>query len=269
MQIIFPDPCLYIHRFCHQFQLAEKENEVANTALRLVSRMKRDWIQYGRRPSGLCGAALLVSARLHGFSRTIKDVVKVVRLSNTTIRKRLTDFKKTPSGQLTIDEFNNIDLEEEQDPPCFTEARQKQKQQQIDEVQGLDKPALEKELEELRKAIEARLSKAKSQSECRESCSLEEVDTESLKGSTSVMNGHDGTLGQASHGASILEDFAEKDTCGSPGVNGDILCDGKESGASESSKADEHDGIVVEEINEKGREENIEKGWLYLMIVKQ
>jgi transcription factor IIIB subunit 2 len=57
-------------------------------------------------------------------------------LSNTTIRKRLNDFKKTPSGQLTVDEFNTIDLEEEQDPPCFTEARQKQKQQQIDDIEG-------------------------------------------------------------------------------------------------------------------------------------
>lgn len=57
-------------------------------------------------------------------------------MSDTTIRKRLSDFKKTPSGQLTIDEFYNIDLEEEQDPPCFTEARQKQKQLQLDGIEG-------------------------------------------------------------------------------------------------------------------------------------
>ncbi len=29
------------------------------TALRLVSRMKRDWIHHGRRPAGLCGAGVL------------------------------------------------------------------------------------------------------------------------------------------------------------------------------------------------------------------
>ena len=36
-----------------------------------------------------------------------------------------------------MDEFNTIDLEEEQDPPCFTEARQKQKQQQLNEIEGM------------------------------------------------------------------------------------------------------------------------------------
>lgn len=31
-------------------------HEVTMTALRLVQRMKRDWMHTGRRPSGLCGA---------------------------------------------------------------------------------------------------------------------------------------------------------------------------------------------------------------------
>lgn len=28
--------------------------------------MKRDWMQTGRRPSGICGAALFVAVHLHG-----------------------------------------------------------------------------------------------------------------------------------------------------------------------------------------------------------
>ena len=153
---------MYIHRFSHQLQLEDKEQEVTNTALRLVSRMKRDWLQYGRRPSGLCGAALLVAARLHGFRRTVKEIVKVVRLSVTTVRKRLSEFKKTPSGQLTVDEFNNIDLEEEQDPPSFTLGRQRLKQQQLNEFNNdINKPALAKELEGLRREIEKVLEKTK------------------------------------------------------------------------------------------------------------
>ena len=28
------------------------------TAMRLVARMKRDWIHHGRRPAGLCGAGM-------------------------------------------------------------------------------------------------------------------------------------------------------------------------------------------------------------------
>jgi transcription initiation factor TFIIIB Brf1 subunit/transcription initiation factor TFIIB len=50
---------------------------VANTALRIVARMRRDWMQTGRRPAGICGAALLISARLHGFRRTQKDILQV------------------------------------------------------------------------------------------------------------------------------------------------------------------------------------------------
>ena len=73
------------------------------TALRLVARMKRDWIHHGRRPAGLCGAgmymymhmysyiwyiALLVASRIHNFSRSVREVAKVVKLSEGTIRKR-------------------------------------------------------------------------------------------------------------------------------------------------------------------------------------
>ena len=52
------------------------------TALRLLSRMKKDWIHYGRRPSGLCGAALLIAARLYQFNRTFEDVLKVFLFRN-------------------------------------------------------------------------------------------------------------------------------------------------------------------------------------------
>lgn len=50
------DPCLYIPRFAHMLEFGVKTHEVSMTALRLVQRMKRDWMHTGRRPSGLCGA---------------------------------------------------------------------------------------------------------------------------------------------------------------------------------------------------------------------
>ena len=46
------DPCLYVMRFAHKLELGDKTHEVSMTALRLVSRMKKDWIHFGRRPSG-------------------------------------------------------------------------------------------------------------------------------------------------------------------------------------------------------------------------
>jgi len=49
----------------------------------------------------------------------------------------LAEFEATPSGQLTVDEFQNIDLEEEMDPPCFTEGKRKAKLQQVVIVVGL------------------------------------------------------------------------------------------------------------------------------------
>ena len=57
------DPCLYIHRFAHKLEFGEKTHEVSMAALRLVSRMKRDWMAQGRRPSGLCGAGELFHRR--------------------------------------------------------------------------------------------------------------------------------------------------------------------------------------------------------------
>ncbi len=47
---------------------------------------------------------------------------------------RLSEFEKTPSSQLTVDEFQKIDLEEEMDPPCFTEGRKKAKIAQVSQT---------------------------------------------------------------------------------------------------------------------------------------
>jgi transcription factor IIIB 90 kDa subunit len=69
-------------------ELGAKTTQVANTALRIVAQMRRDWMQTGRRPSGICGAALLIAARLHGFRRSHKEVVHIVRVCEMTLRKR-------------------------------------------------------------------------------------------------------------------------------------------------------------------------------------
>ncbi|XP_046687470.1 transcription factor IIIB 90 kDa subunit isoform X2 [Homalodisca vitripennis] len=122
------DPCLYVLRYANNLEFGEKTHEVAMTALRLVQRMKKDNIHYGRRPSGLCGAALLMAARLHDFSRTVGDIVKIVHIHESTLRKRLVEFGETPSSSLTLDEFMNVDLEEEQDPPSYKQARAKDRE---------------------------------------------------------------------------------------------------------------------------------------------
>ncbi|KAL4445344.1 hypothetical protein ABPG77_011169 [Micractinium sp. CCAP 211/92] len=99
------DPSLYIHRFADRLDFGRSMNQVANTALRLVASMKRDWIQTGRRPSGICGAAIYLAAHIHGFERSIRDVVSVVHIGEHTLSKRLHEFSSTSASMYTAEEF--------------------------------------------------------------------------------------------------------------------------------------------------------------------
>ena len=47
--------------------------------------------------------------------------VQVVKIADTTLMKRIEEFKKTPSGQMTVADFRSVMLEEEMDPPSFTQ----------------------------------------------------------------------------------------------------------------------------------------------------
>jgi len=131
------DPCLFISRYAQRLQLGDKSDVICVTAMRLVSRMKRDWMATGRRPSSLCGAALVVACRLHGASRQIGDIAKIVRNASATISKRLKEFSQTPSSKLSIEEFENVDLGEEEDPPAYKalKIRNKTKEAELIEVE--------------------------------------------------------------------------------------------------------------------------------------
>ncbi|XP_061468334.1 transcription factor IIIB 90 kDa subunit isoform X4 [Rhineura floridana] len=155
------DPCLYIPRFAHMLEFGKKNHEVSMTALRLLQQMKRDWMHTGRRPSGLCGAALLVAARMHDFRRTVKEVIRVVKVGESTLRKRLTEFEDTPASQLTIDEFMTIDLEEECDPPSFTAGQRKIKIQQLEKELSKKLEELEGEISSYQDEIEIELENSR------------------------------------------------------------------------------------------------------------
>ena len=128
------EPTLYIHRFSSKLEFGggEKTHQVAMTALRLVKRFKKDWIQTGRRPAGICATALFLASGMHGFRRTQKDIISVTRIGAQTLRLRLKEFSETPTALLTPEEFAQVDLPDECDPPSFTknrllEAQQRQK----------------------------------------------------------------------------------------------------------------------------------------------
>ncbi|THG96823.1 hypothetical protein EW145_g7711 [Phellinidium pouzarii] len=42
---------------------------------------------------------------MNNFRRSVQEVVQVVKIADTTLKKRLNEFKKTPSGALTLADF--------------------------------------------------------------------------------------------------------------------------------------------------------------------
>jgi len=123
------DPSHYISRFSALLEFGDETHRVAVDAVRIVQRFDRDWMTRGRRPAGICGAALLLAARMNNFRRSIEEIVQVVKIADTTLKKRLEEFKATPSGALTLADFRNVWLEEEMDPPAFTKGKEKDEEE--------------------------------------------------------------------------------------------------------------------------------------------
>ncbi|OIW03610.1 hypothetical protein TanjilG_06119 [Lupinus angustifolius] len=78
--------------------------------------MKRDWMQTGRKPNGLCGAAIYIAALAHGFKFSKTDILRIVHVCESTLTKRLVEFENTDSAKLTIEELNEMAKEEEKNP---------------------------------------------------------------------------------------------------------------------------------------------------------
>ena len=121
------DPSHYISRFAALLEFGDETHRVATDAIRLVQRFDRDWMTKGRRPAGICGACLLLAARMNNFRRSVEEIVQVVKIADTTLRKRLKEFKETPSGALTLTDFRTVWLEEEMDPPAFIKGKEKER----------------------------------------------------------------------------------------------------------------------------------------------
>ncbi|KAK4747570.1 hypothetical protein SAY87_014156 [Trapa incisa] len=113
------DPSLFIHKYTTCLS-GGRNNEVARTALRIIANMRRDWMQTGRKPSGLWGAAVYVSALAHGLSCSKYDILRLVHVCEATLTKRLIEFENTKSGSLTIEELNAKAMDEERAPAVET-----------------------------------------------------------------------------------------------------------------------------------------------------
>ena len=116
-----------ILRFAQRLEFGPETMRVANDAVRIVQRMNRDWMTPGRRPAGVCGAALILAARMNNFRRSLREMVYVCKVQEQTIFNRLDEFRTTESGALTVEEFRTIDLERAADPPAFTQSKEGKK----------------------------------------------------------------------------------------------------------------------------------------------
>ncbi|TKY67932.1 Transcription factor IIIB 70 kDa subunit [Spatholobus suberectus] len=106
------DPSLFIYKYTNK--LLKKRNVlVSETALNIIASMKRDWMQTGRKPSGLCGAALYISALAHGEKCSKSDILRIVHICDATLTKRLVEFENTESASLTVEELNTMVKEHE------------------------------------------------------------------------------------------------------------------------------------------------------------
>ncbi|EPS44373.1 hypothetical protein H072_1640 [Dactylellina haptotyla CBS 200.50] len=142
------DPELWIRRFAKHLEFGDKTQQVCRDAIKIVQRMDRDWIMEGRRPAGVCGAALIIAARMNNFRRTVTEIVYVVKVATMTINKRLEEFKNTKSSELTVSEFRNMWLEQYHDPPSFGENKTKKRRRRWVKSVNEDGEVVENEEEE-------------------------------------------------------------------------------------------------------------------------
>jgi transcription factor IIIB 90 kDa subunit len=117
-----------IRRFARDLEFGSLVGKVTEDAIRLVQRMDRDWMTTGRRPAGVCGAALILAARMNNFRRTVREVVLVVKVCEVTVMKRLEEFQYTGTSNLTVEQMRQGDHTTPCDPPSFYKANGEGKQ---------------------------------------------------------------------------------------------------------------------------------------------
>ncbi|XP_023643000.1 transcription factor IIIB 60 kDa subunit isoform X2 [Capsella rubella] len=99
------DPSIFILRFVNSLLKGvdkQRKGEFEKTVRSIISSMKRDWMQTGRKPSGICGAAIYIAALSHGIMCSRADIAKMVHMCEATITKRLNEFANTEAASLTV-----------------------------------------------------------------------------------------------------------------------------------------------------------------------
>ncbi|KAK2416198.1 Cyclin/Brf1 TBP-binding protein [Trifolium repens] len=109
------DPCLFLYKYTSNL-LGHRNGVVSETALSIIKDMNRNWMQTGRKPSGLFAAALFISSNGHGHNISKTDILRLFHVCEATLTKRLIEFENTDSSCLTVEELNAMAKEYEKTP---------------------------------------------------------------------------------------------------------------------------------------------------------
>ncbi|OQV16474.1 putative Transcription factor IIIB 90 kDa subunit [Hypsibius exemplaris] len=114
------DPMMQVERFCHELVndrvLVPK---LVNLAHRIVERMKKDWIDAGRKPGAVAAAAVIIACRVNNYEVDLDRVARVAQVAGVTIRRRLLEFAQTESAKLLPSQFETEDLPRAPIHPCL------------------------------------------------------------------------------------------------------------------------------------------------------
>jgi transcription factor IIIB subunit 2 len=115
-------------KFANRLEFGDATRQVANDAASILSRMNRDWMVTGRQPQALCGAALLMAARMNNFRRSAREIVYITKAGDSTVLKRLEEFKRTKAGKLSVSDFRIYykRLKDVIDPPSVYQAKERE-----------------------------------------------------------------------------------------------------------------------------------------------
>lgn len=74
------DPSLYVPRFLKALKFdQDKEKEILEFVLKLLAKMRRNWLAKGRRPSGLIAACFYIACRCFNIQKSYKEISKILK----------------------------------------------------------------------------------------------------------------------------------------------------------------------------------------------
>jgi transcription factor IIIB 90 kDa subunit len=117
-----------ILKYCKRLEFGVLTGQVAQDAIKIARRMRRDWIVTGRHPAGLVGACIILAARMNNFRRTVREMVFVAKVADGTIARRVDEFRRTKAAGLTVSQFREVGvlLKHTHDPPALVNSKAKE-----------------------------------------------------------------------------------------------------------------------------------------------